>query len=281
MSTYYLSIKKGEASFTRIDEVIKAENKIKEIKNPIELKDFEDQITYENISFSYNGKEKVIKNISFKVPKGKTVALVGQSGSGKSTLVDLLPRFYDVNSGQICIDGINIKDIQITNLRSKLGIVNQDAILFNDTIANNIAFAKPEATREEIIEASKIANAHQFIVELDEGYETNIGDRGGKLSGGQRQRISIARAVLSGSDIMILDEATSALDTESERLVQDALNHLMKTKTSIVIAHRLSTIINADEIIVMNDGEIVEQGKHQELLNNKGYYYKLHSMQNN
>lgn len=281
MSTYYLSIKKGEASFNRIDEVIKAENKIKEINNPKEIKDFNDHISYDNISFSYNGREKVIKNISFKVPKGKTVALVGQSGSGKSTLADLLPRFYDVNEGSICIDGINIKDLKIKNLRSKLGIVNQDAILFNDTIANNIAFAKQDATREEIIEAAKVANAHQFIEELENGYDTNIGDRGGKLSGGQRQRISIARAVLSEADIMILDEATSALDTESERLVQDALNHLMETKTSIVIAHRLSTIINADEIIVMNDGEIVEQGKHQELLTNKGYYYKLHSMQNN
>ena len=238
-----------------------------------------DRIEFKDISFSYDGKREVLKHVNLTVPKGKTVALVGQSGSGKSTLVDLLPRYHDVQEGDITIDGTSIKDVRIADLRSLIGNVNQEAILFNDTFFNNIAFGVENATMEQVIEAAKIANAHDFIMEKPEGYNTNIGDRGGKLSGGQRQRVSIARAILKNPPILILDEATSALDTESERLVQEALERLMKTRTTIAIAHRLSTIKNADEICVLYEGEIVERGRHEELLELDGYYKRLNDMQ--
>ena len=273
------NIPKGLASMERVDKILKAENKIKESPNPKPLKGLNEKIEFKNNSFSYDGKREVLKDVNITISKGKTIALVGQSGSGKSTLVDLLPRYHDVQEGDILIDGTSIKDVRISDLRGLIGNVNQDAILFNDTFFNNIAFGVEIATMEQVIEAAKIANAHDFIMEKEDGYNTNIGDRGGKLSGGQRQRISIARAILKNPPILILDEATSALDTESERLVQEALERLMKTRTTIAIAHRLSTIKNADEICVLYEGEIVERGKHEELLEMNGYYKRLNDMQ--
>ena len=273
------NIPKGLASMERVDKILKAENNIKEIPNPKPLTGMNDRIEFKDISFRYDSKRAVLKHVNLTVPKGKTVALVGQSGSGKSTLVDLLPRYHDVQGGDITIDGTSIKDVRIADLRSLIGNVNQEAILFNDTFFNNIAFGVENATMEQVIEAAKIANAHDFIMEKPEGYNTNIGDRGGKLSGGQRQRVSIARAILKNPPILILDEATSALDTESERLVQEALERLMKTRTTIAIAHRLSTIKNADEICVLYEGEIVERGRHEELLELDGYYKRLNDMQ--
>ena len=273
------NIPKGLASMERVDKILQAENPIKEPANPVVLTGMERQIEFRDLSFSYDGKREVLKHIDLTVPKGQTIALVGQSGSGKSTLVDLLPRYHDVHRGEILIDGVNIKNFRIHDLRALIGNVNQEAILFNDTFFNNIAFGVENATPEQVMEAAKIANAHDFIMETELGYQTNIGDRGGKLSGGQRQRISIARAILKNPPILILDEATSALDTESERLVQEALERLMKTRTTIAIAHRLSTIKNADEICVLYEGEIVERGKHEELLAKNGYYKRLNDMQ--
>jgi ATP-binding cassette subfamily B protein/subfamily B ATP-binding cassette protein MsbA len=273
------NIPKGLASMERVDKILKAENPIKETAHPKELKELNERIEFKHINFSYDGKREILKDINLTVEKGKTVALVGQSGSGKSTLVDLLPRYHDVTDGSITIDGTDIKETKIADLRSLIGNVNQEAILFNDTFFNNIAFGVEGATMEQVVEAAKIANAHDFIMEKPEGYQTNIGDRGSKLSGGQRQRISIARAILKNPPILILDEATSALDTESERLVQEALEKLMKTRTTIAIAHRLSTIKNADEICVLHDSEIVERGKHEELIQKNGYYKRLHDMQ--
>ena len=273
------NIPKGLASMERVDKILKAENPIKEPVNPLPLHGMNDRIEFKDLSFSYDGKREVLKHVNLMVPKGQTIALVGQSGSGKSTLVDLLPRYHDVQLGEITIDGVNIKNFRIHDLRALIGNVNQEAILFNDTFFNNIAFGVENATMEQVVEAAKIANAHDFIMETELGYQTNIGDRGGKLSGGQRQRISIARAILKNPPILILDEATSALDTESERLVQEALERLMKTRTTIAIAHRLSTIKNADEICVLYEGEIVERGKHEELLEKNGYYQRLNDMQ--
>ncbi len=275
------NIPKGLASMERIDKILLAENPIKEPVHPQPLPTLEHQIEFRDITFSYDGRRQVLKHIHLTIPRGKTIALVGQSGSGKSTLVDLLPRYHDVQQGEILIDGINIKNVRIHDLRSLIGNVNQEAILFNDTFFNNIAFGVENATMEQVVAAAKIANAHDFIMETPDGYNTNIGDRGGKLSGGQRQRISIARAILKNPPILILDEATSALDTESERLVQEALERLMKTRTTIAIAHRLSTIRGADEICVLHDGEIVERGRHEELLALGGYYKRLNDMQNN
>ena len=272
------NIPKGLASMERVDKILKAENPIKEPAQPKPLSALNGQIEFKNVSFSYGTRE-VLHHVNLTVPKGKTIALVGQSGSGKSTLVDLLPRYHDVNSGEILIDGTNIKDVRIRDLRSLIGNVNQEAILFNDTFYNNITFGVENATMEQVIEAAKIANAHDFIMESEFGYDTTIGDRGGKLSGGQRQRVSIARAILKNPPILILDEATSALDTESERLVQEALERLMKTRTTIAIAHRLSTIKNADEICVLYEGEIVERGTHEELISKNGYYKRLNDMQ--
>ena len=273
------NIPKGLASMERVDKILKAENPIKEPVNPLPLHGMNDRIEFKDLSFSYDGKREVLKHVNLMVPKGQTIALVGQSGSGKSTLVDLLPRYHDVQLGEVTIDGVNIKNFRIHDLRALIGNVNQEAILFNDTFFNNIAFGVENATMEQVIEAAKIANAHDFIMETELGYQTNIGDRGGKLSGGQRQRISIARAILKNPPILILDEATSALDTESERLMQEALERLMKTRTTIAIAHRLSTIKNADEICVLYEGEIVERGKHEELLEKNGYYKRLNDMQ--
>ena len=273
------NIPKGLASMERVDKILKAENPIKEPVNPLPLHGMNDRIEFKDLSFSYDGKREVLKHVNLMVPKGQTIALVGQSGSGKSTLVDLLPRYHDVQLGEITIDGVNIKNFRIHDLRALIGNVNQEAILFNDTFFNNIAFGVENATMEQVVEAAKIANAHDFIMETELGYQTNIGDRGGKLSGGQRQRISIARAILKNPPILILDEATSALDTESERLVQEALERLMKTRTTIAIAHRLSTIKNADEICVLYEGEIVERGKHEELLEKNGYCKRLNDMQ--
>lgn len=272
------SIPKGLASMQRVDKILQAENTMEISENPTPIKDLKDKIVYKDVSFKYES-EYVLKHINLVIPKGKTVALVGQSGSGKSTLVDLLPRFYDVTEGEILIDGVNVKDATLYDLRSIMGNVNQEAILFNDTFYHNIAFGVENATMEQVIEAAKIANAHEFIMASEKGYETNIGDRGGKLSGGQRQRISIARAILKNPPILILDEATSALDTESERMVQEALDNLMKNRTTIAIAHRLSTIKNADEICVLHEGEIVERGKHDELIELDGYYRRLCDMQ--
>mgnify|MGYP003626245568 FL=1 len=272
------SVKKGNAAAERVLEILETENPIAEIDNPIEQTSFESEINLQNISFKYED-EYVLKNFNLTVKKGNTVALVGQSGSGKSTIANLVTRFYDVNEGQISIDSNNIKNLSKKSLRSLLGLVTQDSILFNDTVKNNIGLGKENASDEEIIEAAKIANAHDFIVSLPKGYQTNIGDSGNKLSGGQKQRLSIARAVLKNPPIMILDEATSALDTESERLVQDALEKMMQNRTSIVIAHRLSTIQNADTIVVLHKGEIAEQGTHAELLELNGIYKKLVQMQ--
>lgn len=273
------SIQKGLAAMDRIDQLLDAESSIVNKENAKEISTFGSNIEYKNVSFSYDGERDVLKNVNVSIPKGKTVALVGQSGSGKTTFADLLPRFYDVKSGGIFIDGENIRDYKIADLRNIMGNVNQESILFNDTIFNNIAFGVETASMEEVITAAKIANAHEFITQTEHGYDTNIGDRGGKLSGGQRQRISIARAVLKNPAILILDEATSALDTESERLVQDALEKLLQNRTSLVIAHRLSTVKNADEICVFNEGEIVERGKHKELIEKDGAYKKLYDMQ--
>ncbi len=278
----YNNIQKGLASEERIDKILQAENPIVNKTNPTKIDHFSNGIEFNNVSFSYKKGDDgyVLKNINLTIPKGKTIALVGQSGSGKTTLADMIPRFYDTDLGEIKIDGISLKDLEIESLRKQIGVVTQESILFNDTIENNIAFGLDSIDKNKIIEAAKVANAHEFILQQPDGYQTNIGDRGGKLSGGQRQRISIARAILKNPPILILDEATSALDTESERLVQDALNNLMKNRTSIVIAHRLSTIVNADEIVVINKGELAEKGSHKELLEKDGIYKKLFDMQN-
>ena len=272
------NIPKGLASMERVDKILKAVNTIKEPAQPKHIASFEHQIEFRHVSFRY-GEQWVLKDVNLVIEKGKTVALVGQSGSGKSTLVDLIPRYYDVQEGEVLIDGINVKDLGIHDLRQLIGNVNQEAILFNDSFRNNITFGVDNATQEQVEQAARIANAHEFIMQTEHGYDTNIGDRGGRLSGGQRQRVSIARAILKNPPILILDEATSALDTESERLVQDALERLMKTRTTVAIAHRLSTIKNADEICVMHEGEIVERGTHDELIKLGGYYKKLHDMQ--
>ncbi|MEI7526948.1 MAG: ABC transporter ATP-binding protein [Mariniphaga sp.] len=278
-TTAFYAIQKGLASMERIDMVMLATNNIIDKENPLSVKSFQRQIEYKDVVFRYL-EDDVLKKVNLTIPIGKTVALVGQSGSGKSTFVDLLPRFYDVSEGEILVDGVDIRDYKITDLRGLMGNVNQDPILFNDTFFNNISFGVENATLEQVENAAKVANAHDFIIATPEGYESNIGDRGGKLSGGQRQRVSIARAVLKNPPILILDEATSALDTESEKLVQEALENLMKNRTSIVIAHRLSTIKNADLICVFHEGEIVERGNHDELLASDGIYKKLHGMQN-
>ena len=273
------NIPKGMASVERVDKIMKAENNIKEKPDAKEISSFNDKIEFRNVRFSYGDGKEVIHGVDLTVPKGQTIAIVGQSGSGKSTLVDLIPRYHDVTSGELLIDGTNVKDLKIHSLRSLIGNVNQEAILFNDTIFNNIAFGVENATMGQVVAAAKIANAHDFIMEKENGYDTMIGDRGGRLSGGQRQRISIARAILKNPPILILDEATSALDTESERLVQEALDRLTSTRTTIAIAHRLSTIKNANEIYVMQDGVIVEHGKHADLIALDGYYKKLNDMQ--
>ena len=277
-TTAFYAIQKGLASMERIDMVMLAENNIIDKENPKPVKSFTTHIEYKDVTFRYQ-EDDVLKKVNLTIPIGKTVALVGQSGSGKSTFVDLLPRFYDVSEGSIMVDGVDIRDYKIANLRGLMGNVNQDPILFNDTFFNNISFGLENATLEQVEAAARVANAHDFIVATPDGYQSNIGDRGGKLSGGQRQRVSIARAVLKNPPILILDEATSALDTESEKLVQEALENLMKNRTSIVIAHRLSTIKNADLICVFHEGEIVERGNHEELLTLDGIYKKLHSMQ--
>ena len=273
------NIPKGLASMERVDKIMNAVNEIKEAEHPAEMKGFDESITFNGVSFSYEEGREILHDINLTIPKGKTIALVGQSGSGKSTLADLIPRYYDVWKGSITLDGTDIRDFKVKDLRSLIGNVNQEAILFNDTIFNNIAFGVENATMEQVIAAAKIANAHDFIMEKEDGYMTNIGDRGGKLSGGQRQRISIARAILKNPPLLILDEATSALDTESEKIVQEALDRLTSTRTTVVIAHRLSTIRNADEICVMHEGRIVERGKHEDLITIDGYYKKLHDMQ--
>ena len=278
------NIPKGLASMERIDKILQAEVEIKDKETPEHISSFEHQIEFRHVSFAYTDRKSaelvyVLKDINLVIPKGKTVALVGQSGSGKSTMVDLIPRYYDVQEGEVLIDGINVKDLAVHDLRMLIGNVNQEAILFNASFKDNIRFGKTDATDEDIANAAKIANAYEFITKSEKGFDTNIGDRGGRLSGGQRQRVSIARAILKNPPILILDEATSALDTESERLVQDALEKLMKTRTTVAVAHRLSTIKHADEICVLHEGRIVERGTHEELIEKKGYYKKLHDMQ--
>lgn len=278
------NIPKGLASMERIDKILQAEVEIKDKENHEHISSFEHQIEFRHVSFAYTDRKSaelvyVLKDINLVIPKGKTVALVGQSGSGKSTMVDLIPRYYDVQEGEVLIDGINVKDLAVHDLRMLIGNVNQEAILFNASFKDNIRFGKTDATDEEIANAAKIANAYEFITKSEHGFDTNIGDRGGRLSGGQRQRVSIARAILKNPPILILDEATSALDTESERLVQDALEKLMKTRTTVAVAHRLSTIKHADEICVLHEGKIVERGTHEELIEKEGYYKKLHDMQ--
>ena len=278
------NIPKGLASMERIDKILQAEVEIKDKETPEHISSFEHQIEFRHVSFAYTDRKSaelvyVLKDINLVIPKGKTVALVGQSGSGKSTMVDLIPRYYDVQEGEVLIDGINVKDLAVHDLRMLIGNVNQEAILFNASFKDNIRFGKTDATDEDIANAAKIANAYEFITKSEKGFDTNIGDRGGRLSGGQRQRVSIARAILKNPPILILDEATSALDTESERLVQDALEKLMKTRTTVAVAHRLSTIKHADEICVLHEGKIVERGTHEELIEKKGYYKKLHDMQ--
>lgn len=284
-STAYYNIQRGMASLDRITSVLKAESKIVEKPDAMQIKEFNDKIVYENVCFSYpadggtSEHEMVLKNINLEIKKGKTIAIVGESGAGKTTLADLLSRFYDVTQGNILIDGVSIKDYKIADLRRLMGIVTQEPILFNDTVFNNVAFGENHYTEEEVISAAKVANANDFIMEMKGGYYANIGDRGGKLSGGQKQRIAIARAILRNPSILLLDEATSSLDSESERLVQEALQKLMKNRTSIVIAHRLSTVQYADEIVVLHKGEIVEQGTHAELIEKKGFYRRLYDLQ--
>lgn len=278
------NIPKGLASMERIDKILQAEVEIKDKETPEHISSFEHQIEFRHVSFAYTDHQNdelvyVLKDINLVIPKGKTIALVGQSGSGKSTMLDLIPRYYDVQEGEVLIDGINVKDLCVHDLRQLIGNVNQEAILFNASFKDNIRFGKTDATDEEIANAAKIANAYEFITKSEHGFDTNIGDRGGRLSGGQRQRVSIARAILKNPPILILDEATSALDTESERLVQDALEKLMKTRTTVAVAHRLSTIKHADEICVLHEGKIVERGTHDELIRKDGYYKKLHDMQ--
>lgn len=280
LSNAVSNIQGGMASLERVSEVLDYDLRVEEIANPIEINNLNDKIEFKNVGFYYDSDNVILKNFNLTVPKGKKVALVGQSGSGKTTIANLLARFYDVNEGEILIDSVNLKDLKLKQYRSLLGMVTQESVLFNDTVYNNILMGKPDATEEEVVAAAKIANAHQFIENLPDKYATNIGDDGNKLSGGQKQRVSIARAVLKNPPIMILDEATSALDTESERLVQDALDHMMENRTSVVIAHRLSTIQKADLIVVMERGEIVEQGTHDELFSKGGIYRKLVELQN-
>ncbi|MCX6210427.1 MAG: ATP-binding cassette domain-containing protein, partial [Bacteroidetes bacterium] len=278
LSTAFYNMQKGTAALFRIEEILNTTNTIVNKENPLEFTEFKNAIELKNISFSYN-EIPVLKNINLTIEKGKTIALVGSSGAGKSTLADLVPRFHDVTNGEILVDGINIKDYSLESLRGKISIVTQEPILFNDTIANNILFGNPTATMQQIEEAAQVANAYNYIVKKDEGFDTNIGDRGNKLSGGEKQRLTIARAVLKDAPILILDEATSSLDTESERLVQEAINKMVQNRTTIVIAHRLSTIRHADEIIVLNKGEIAERGTHETLIASNGIYRKLVDMQ--
>jgi subfamily B ATP-binding cassette protein MsbA len=278
LSTSFYNLQQGSAAIARIEELLTAQVKVDENENGIKLSEFKHSIEFKNVSFSYN-EHTILKNINLKIEKGKTIALVGSSGAGKSTLADLVPRFHDVTDGELLIDGINIKDYSLFSVRKQMGIVTQEPILFNETIANNISLGVENASLPDIENAAKIANAHNYISTKDNGYQTNIGDRGGKLSGGERQRLTIARAVLKNPPILILDEATSSLDTESERLVQDAINNMMQNRTSIVIAHRLSTIRHADEIIVLQKGEIAERGTHDELMTKNGFYKRLVDLQ--